>query len=778
MSCGARGGGTHPLLALLVLVLASTIVRFAVSLHLSTPWLAPDEMIYALLGRSFWETGEMHVYGTSPFYGFYPIVAGLPLAALGQAAGLTALKALQAVFVSLTPVVIFWWARRMVSDWWAVVAALMTAAMPAFAYSGLILTDAALLPLATLALALCARSLVTPSWKNQLLAAGAVTAAIATRLQSLGLLPAIAIAVVLMAIFERDVRLLRRFLPLAAALALGLLVLALARRSVQSGGSSLGAYQSVAGAGYSISDVSRWSFRETGDVFMLVLGVPLFALFALVAARRELRRDRHVDALLAATIGYAVVTVVQVGAFVSRYKGGLDERYVIAIAPPMFVALVVWLTRGMPRPQPATAIGFFILSVPAVLLPVRQLVSPVGGNDSFMTVPLLDLAKWTSTTTMVYTWSLGAAATVLVVLFVPRRYARALAGLMIAGLLACSVLVQQFIDEQAHLDRVAFFGSASTSWVDRHVNEPVTYLDNGDPNWNGVWQQLYWNKRIDDVNLLAQSAMHPEGIPVRARRDGQLMQRNGKPFQGRLIVSSSHVTLVGKVVTRITRGRGEPDLVLWRVHGSPRLFSRTAGVLLAGEVVQPVKVTVYACRAGALALGLRAGSDGTRIVKISVNRLRPALVQIVPGKVRQLWVSAPPNADGRKRCVFTIAPDRPITSYRIVYQTGASVVPRGVEHHEFGAGTVELAMNGRVKEWPPRVGYCFHGAFLNLLQGQPQRDPAWRGATLAHYIAGEGLTCSPPPAGYVAHGFATAALGVLPGIYRFYGPETTGTQAG
>lgn len=65
-----------------------------------------------------------------------------------------------------------------------------------------------------------------------------------------------------------------------------------------------------------------------------------------------------------------------------------------------------------------------------------------------------------------------------------------------------------------------------------------------------------------------------------------------------------------------------------------------------------------------------------------------------------------------------------------------------------------------------RAGYCSapgdtnpftgevyaQGTFLDLLYGQPSSDSHWANATLAIYVAGHGITCDPPPAGYVLDG--------------------------
>src|SRR3954451_3382395 len=128
-------------------------------------------MGYALLGRGFWQTGHLQlVHLTAPFYGFYPFVAGLPLAIFGPRNGLIVLQAGQALLVSLTGAIVFAWARRIVSGRWALAAAAMAIASPELARSGLIMTEAVFLPAATLALWRLSVAIERPALSNQLFA--------------------------------------------------------------------------------------------------------------------------------------------------------------------------------------------------------------------------------------------------------------------------------------------------------------------------------------------------------------------------------------------------------------------------------------------------------------------------------------------------------------------------------------------------------------------------------------------------------------------------------
>jgi hypothetical protein len=70
----------------------------------------------------------------------------------------------------------------------------------------------------------------------------------------------------------------------------------------------------------------------------------------------------------------------------------------------------------------------------------------------------------------------------------------------------------------------------------------------------------------------------------------------------------------------------------------------------------------------------------------------------------------------------------------------------------------------------PRVGYCTGTEFVNLALGQPRVDPMYEGAVLAWYVAGKGITCNPPPAGYVTHTTAPDEFGVPGRLYTYWEP--------
>src|SRR5439155_1918514 len=180
-----------------------------------TPWILPDETLYGELGRSLYHSGSFEILGHPVrFYSLvYPAIAGLPLSLGDAGLGYSLLKPLQALVMSLAAVPTFLWARTLMSRGWALAAAALALTVPGLAYSGLMMTEVAFYPIATLALLLLARALVCPSPTNQMLAVAGIVLASATRLQAVVLAPAFVTALLLLAVFEREPRLLLRYWP-------------------------------------------------------------------------------------------------------------------------------------------------------------------------------------------------------------------------------------------------------------------------------------------------------------------------------------------------------------------------------------------------------------------------------------------------------------------------------------------------------------------------------------------------------------------------------------
>jgi hypothetical protein len=67
----------------------------------------------------------------------------------------------------------------------------------------------------------------------------------------------------------------------------------------------------------------------------------------------------------------------------------------------------------------------------------------------------------------------------------------------------------------------------------------------------------------------------------------------------------------------------------------------------------------------------------------------------------------------------------------------------------------------------PNVGYCQGLTYSELPQGLYPVD-LLAGARRAIFVAGQGVTCAPPPPGYKRHGFATSDMSVPANTYPLY----------
>jgi hypothetical protein len=655
-------------LAVAGIVICSATARFAVSTGVAAPWIAPDEIIYGLLGRSLYQDGTLSVLGgTTPYFSFvYPALIGAPLAFLGPATGLTVVQALQAVVMSLAAAVAFAWARALASTGWALAAAALTVAIPGLAYSGLLMTEAAFYPAATLALWLLARMLASPTLGRQAAFWGAAALAIGTRLQATLLLPAAVVAVVLAALLAR-----RRDIVRAAAptLALTGAVIGVALVAAATGRDVLGAYSGALGAGYDASDAATHVFEHVGAVFLVVAGIPLVALVGLTAdvARRRDASAQTVG-LLATALSWTALLAIQVGVFASRFVDHLAERDLLTAAPPLFVVLAVWLGRGCPRPQPATAIGALAIAAPALLLPVHRVATREAALDSFSTIPLRLLGEVSSDSLLDGVWAAGAAAAIALAVLLPVRARLLLPVATAAVLVGLTIVVSDEVRKLSQADERWWFDDASPGWIDEASSEPVLYVQAASPHWGGVWKQAFWNERIDAVAQVPGGSI--EGpLPytvVAPRFDGLLLDVRGRRVHHRLIAAPAELTLVGEQLAGYGPSADLQGLKLWRADPPVRLSSWATGVQPNGDLLGTARVTVFDCADGALELTL-LGKQGTP-VRFRVNGIPIGQIAPRPGTV---WRGSLPSPEGvAAKCQFQLDSPGLTGSTRIEFVRG------------------------------------------------------------------------------------------------------------
>jgi hypothetical protein len=164
------------------------------------PSIFTDELELTQLSRSISETGEAARRGDP--YGLATLVAYVlaPVWWLGStSAAYATAKLVLVLAMTATLFPAYALARMVVPRWYALAAAAGSTAVPALAYSPILVEEPLAYPVSTVALWLIARTLVRPSWGRAAAAAAAVVAAVLTRTQLAVLFAILALALVFLA---------------------------------------------------------------------------------------------------------------------------------------------------------------------------------------------------------------------------------------------------------------------------------------------------------------------------------------------------------------------------------------------------------------------------------------------------------------------------------------------------------------------------------------------------------------------------------------------------
>ena len=651
-------------IALAALVGLSTTLRWWAAELIPTPWIAPDELLYGLLGRSLWEHGNLDLLGepTRFFSLVTPALVGGPLRLGNLDTGYDLLKGLQGLVVSLAAVPVYVWGRAFLTRFGALAAAALTLAIPGLVYSGLIMTEVAFYPILLLAGWAIARALVRGTLGSQLVALGAVALATLTRLQAAVLLPVFFTALAIDLLLARDARRVRRFWPFAAGTAVLALVWAAYR--LRHGGpfsQILGGYQAAGETHYSVADALRFVLYHAEYTLVFTGVVPVCAFVLLLVEAVRARPDPEVRAYLATTSALTVWLVAEVGIFASRHVGLLAERNLFGLAPIFFLGLMLWIERGLARPRVATAAVALGAAILLVALPVARFVSLPALPDTFTLIPLYRLGVHYPQLNLELVATGVFLAGVAVFLAVPRRFALAVPAVLILVFAAVSVSASRIVDAQATLVQPGTLGP-DQRWIDEAARGPVAYVYTGDVYWSSVWESAFWNRRIEAVYdlLLAQI---PGGLPqpsVGPEEDGRVVTADGKGLRWPYVVASSSITWRGTRVANSNAG-----LALWRLDPPFRMASWVQNVQYNGVVDEHAKIFAYDCRGGVFRIALRA--PGPRSIRLLRNEGAFRSFELAAGDTISLAVHVSPPA-GHRLCSFDLLTNAPVAVTRFAFE--------------------------------------------------------------------------------------------------------------
>ena len=645
-----------PWLVLAGLVVCSTVVRFAVAQSFTTPWIAPDEMVYGMVGESLWSNGTLGLRQLpAPYYSVLtPALVGAPLAWLELESGIQWARLAQSFAMALVALPVFLWARRLASTGWSLVAAALVLAAPSLHYAGFLMTEPLTLTVVTVSLLVMARALEAPSmWRYGVLAAWA-TAAAAVRLQALVLLPAFLLAAVLDALAARDRARLRPLVLLGVVALFVTTAVAVVAELAGDGFSSrrlLGAYTPI-GEGAQVEsgpDAIAW---HAFDIAILGLGVGLLATTALagvVFARRD--RDPALRAYVAVTVAYVGFLVLQVGLFSAAYVGHVAERYLITALPLLAIGLATWLSRGGPRPFGLVLGVSAAMVVGAATIPLGQ----IAAADTLVNAPTSAALGRLSEDRARIALVVAVVVASALVLALPRRRLWLVAVVAGLGLVLCSVDSAMRIDRASAREQQAAVGSADAGWIDAAGLGGVTLLVTGDRLWTATARTIFWNRAIEEVVRVVPATVPfpPVTRSYEVADDGTLS--DGRSGLARaVVVAPTTFVLDGEKLAERPAGDSEtPGLAAWRLDGPARVRLRTSGFLPNGDFTGRASVTVYACTSGTLDITV-LGKTGDPVIA-RVDGLEVAVLETPNGQAVTHRIPAPPYADGTRACGFELA---------------------------------------------------------------------------------------------------------------------------
>ena len=335
------------------------------------------------------------------------------------------------------------------------------------------------------------------------------------------------------------------------------------------------------------------------------------------------------------------------------------------VLPPLFVCFAGWLALGAPRPRgKALAVAAGALAAVAIL-PLARLAVDAAIQDNPTLVPLIHVGGDAARAL-----GIGAALVgVALFLLVPRRARWVLPVVVTAALAAVSASASAEFVHQAKSFRAQLVG-ADPRWLDRAATGPVAFVYNGDPYWNLVWAQAYWNRKIAGV-VDAAGTHVPGPLPQRpltiVRENGALRLVGGGVPAEPDAVSWSWVTFRGReLASTALAGADAPRIVLWKLDRPPRLDTLTEGVRPNGDVYDEASVTAYDCGRGRLELNAFAKADET--VTLTEGSRVLDTRRLASG---QPWTATVPTPPARGRvCRFSITTDGLLATTKFAWTRG------------------------------------------------------------------------------------------------------------
>jgi hypothetical protein len=604
------------------LVCVSTGIRFAIAQHYPGPWIFHDEIAYSDLGRSLGRTGSFAIRDVPGDNGFGVVYSALISPAYALFAHVPtayqAARLINAVLMSLAAVPTYLLARRLVRPPLALLAAVLSLALPAMAYTTSMMTENAFYPAFMFVVLAIYLALERPTILRQLLVFPAILVAFYTRAQGIVFLPALVAAVAILCLLdawlELDGSFWRRLWSKVSAywvtwiVALGgsLLVVVYEHARGRPLSTLLGAYGGVTLFGYHAGPIARWFLYHVGELDFAVGVLPFAAWVYVCTGLLRADRSRPLRVFTALSIPVVLGFTLAVAAYASNPIGDrIEERNLFFVGVIYFVALLVWVDRGLPRRPFATAAALVAAVGLAAAVPYGSLIDVNSVSGAFGLLPLMHLENWRVSVAPPHLRWVVLAGAVLVALFllaVPRRYALALPLVVLAYLALASHPVYLFT-EQASVGSAHAGISGDKDWIDRAVggdtNAAILFFAT---DALPFWQNEFFNSSVRAVYTLPGRY---DGLPeTQVRVDGKtglVIDPLGNRLESRYLLVNQELYPHGRLIAQDRR----IGMRLYRTTGRyDRLDQLVNGIYPDTWSGASLQYVHYRCRGGTLSVVL------------------------------------------------------------------------------------------------------------------------------------------------------------------------------
>jgi len=577
---------------------------------MKAPVVLCDEFIYSNVAKNLAEHGSYLFRGVPSHQSFvYPLLIAPAWLFHSMATTYALAKAIGAVAMSLVAVPTYLWTRRLAGAWYGVLAAGLTLLLPAFFYSGILMTEPTFLPAFVLACFAIASMLERPTLLLQLAALAALAFAVAIRVQGIVLVLVIPTAVLFKVVLDwragstsgRVLAELRRLWP-TAVLLVGGSALYVAYKRVQGEPlvTGLGTYQVIGRTHYPLVPTARWAVKHLAELEIALGLVPIAALIVLLWLGLVKKATTNAERCFLAVVSAAMLWLLaEVGAFAAAVTPFVFERYTFYLEPLLLIAFVVWLARGLPRPVIGTALA---VVVPAALLLAFNLGRYVG-PDTVDGVTLASLFRFAlhlpgGIDELRWLILLGAALGAFLFALCSRAVARvALPTLLAAYLVGAAIPVQ---DRVLAASRGSFAAAgAEPGWVTQAVgrDSPAVYVlapSSSVAPSTVLLQTEFWNPNVVGVYTVG-GATEVCGIyetPTTVQADTGRVEPT-VPDHAEYAIADRSLPFAGRRVA--VGGPADEPLALYRV-GALRIGEITEGVYGDGWMGQEASFTRYVAR--------------------------------------------------------------------------------------------------------------------------------------------------------------------------------------